>query len=79
MCSVCVLPDIAAPSGVLMSRLIARSRAALPALALLAVSTAPVAAQSGTRLLRTPSVSAQHIAFAYANNIWVVERAGVVA
>lgn len=32
-----------------------------------------------TRLLRTPSVSAQHIAFAYANNIWVVERAGGAA
>jgi tricorn protease len=31
---------------------------------------------SATRLLRTPSVSAQHIAFAYANNVWVVERAG---
>ncbi|MEW5981310.1 MAG: PDZ domain-containing protein [Acidobacteriota bacterium] len=29
-----------------------------------------------TRLLRTPTVSATHIAFAYANNIWVVERAG---
>ena len=30
----------------------------------------------GTRLLRTPTVSATHIAFAYANNIWIVERAG---
>ena len=29
-----------------------------------------------TRLLRSPAVSASHIAFAYANNIWVVERAG---
>ena len=29
-----------------------------------------------TRMLRSPSVSATHIAFAYANNIWVVERAG---
>ncbi len=29
-----------------------------------------------TRLLRTPTVSATQIAFAYANNIWVVERAG---
>jgi tricorn protease len=33
----------------------------------------------GTRLLRTPSVSATHITFAHANNIWVVERAGGVA
>uniref|UniRef100_UPI0035665682 hypothetical protein n=1 Tax=Gemmatimonas sp. TaxID=1962908 RepID=UPI0035665682 len=63
-------PDLAAPSGVPMSRLIARSRVALPALALLAISAVPARAQSGTRLLRTPSVSAQHIAFAYANNIW---------
>jgi tricorn protease len=31
---------------------------------------------NGTRLLRTPAVSATQIAFAYANNIWVVERAG---
>jgi tricorn protease len=37
-------------------------------------------ASSGpTRLLRTPTVSASHIAFAYANNIWTVERAGGTA
>jgi len=35
-----------------------------------------VHAQSPTRLLRTPSVSSRHIAFAYANNVWIVERAG---
>ena len=29
-----------------------------------------------TRLLRTPTVSSTQIAFAYANNIWIVERAG---
>jgi dipeptidyl aminopeptidase/acylaminoacyl peptidase len=29
-----------------------------------------------TRLLRSPTVSATHIAFAYANNIWSVERGG---
>ncbi|HKP47473.1 MAG TPA: hypothetical protein VJT50_12810, partial [Pyrinomonadaceae bacterium] len=29
-----------------------------------------------TRLLRTPSISATQIAFAYANNIWTVPRAG---
>ncbi len=33
----------------------------------------------GTRLLRTPTVSATQIAFAYAQNIWVVPRAGGVA
>ncbi len=32
-----------------------------------------------TRLLRTPTVSATHIAFAYANNIWTVPRAGGAA
>ncbi len=32
-----------------------------------------------TRLLRTPTVSATHIAFTYANNIWVVERSGGIA
>ena len=30
----------------------------------------------GTRLLRTPTVSASHVAFAYGGNIWIVERAG---
>jgi tricorn protease len=33
----------------------------------------------GTRLLRTPTVSASQIAFAYAQNIWVVPRAGGMA
>jgi tricorn protease len=35
----------------------------------------PLHAQS-TRLLRQPTVSAEHIAFMYANDIWVVGRAG---
>ena len=40
----------------------------------------PVHAQSnGTRLLRTPTVSATQIAFAYAQNIWVVPREGGMA
>lgn len=40
----------------------------------------PAGAPAGSsRLLRTPSVSARHIAFAYANNIWVAERAGGAA
>ena len=29
-----------------------------------------------TRLLRTPSISATQVAFAYGNNIWIVERKG---
>src|SRR3984957_13002696 len=37
------------------------------------------AAETGTRLLRTPTVSATSIAFAYANNIWVVARTGGAA
>ncbi len=32
-----------------------------------------------TRLLRSPTVSATRIAFAYANNIWTVDRAGGLA
>ncbi len=34
---------------------------------------------ASTRLLRTPTVSATEIAFAYANNLWIVERAGGTA
>jgi tricorn protease len=41
--------------------------------------TVAVAAQGGTRLLRSPSVSDTQIAFAYAQNIWVVPRAGGMA
>jgi tricorn protease len=43
---------------------------------------ASLAAQSTTpptRLLRTPSVNSTQIAFAYANNIWTVQRAGGTA
>ena len=42
----------------------------------LSVLVSAGAAETGTRLLRTPTVSATNIAFAYANNIWVVGRAG---
>src|SRR5438876_5186960 len=43
--------------------------------------TVSAAAPNGgpTRLLRTPTVSATQIAFAYANNIWIVERTGGTA
>jgi len=47
--------------------------------ATLALAAACMAAATNTRLLRMPTVSATHIAFAYANNIWVVERAGGTA
>lgn len=57
--------------------------AVLLCLALLGFAGGPskVATASGgaTRLLRTPTVSATQIAFAYANNIWTVERAGGTA
>jgi len=43
-------------------------------LVLAVVSAVPAAAQ--TRMLRSPTVSEKHIAFAYANNIWIVDRAG---
>src|SRR4051812_34793596 len=47
------------------------------AVALIALTSAEGRAQS--RLLRTPTVSASQIAFAYANNIWTVDRAGGAA
>src|SRR5947208_1465094 len=48
---------------------------------LLAGAAALTSAPCGgpTRLLRSPTVSATQIAFAYANNIWIVERAGGMA
>jgi tricorn protease len=48
---------------------------------LLAAACLILNAASGpsTRLLRTPTVSATQIAFAYANNIWTVERSGGLA
>ena len=53
----------------------------LIALALLTSLAVPgsvnlTAAGTPTRLLRTPSISATHVAFAYANNIWIVDRKG---
>jgi tricorn protease len=37
------------------------------------------AAPAGTRLLRQPTVSQSQIAFTYANNVWVADRAGGLA
>src|SRR5438270_3835447 len=39
----------------------------------------PAADGEPTKLLRMPTVSASQIAFAYANNIWTVDRAGGMA
>lgn len=51
------------------------------ALLVVLAERAPAVSANGdaTRMLRTPAVSATHIAFAYAQNIWVVERAGGTA
>jgi tricorn protease len=47
------------------------------ALFLAVAAVVPVeAAQAQTLLLRQPTVSQRHIAFAYANNIWIVPREG---
>src|SRR5881394_2313611 len=46
---------------------------------LFAGSFAAAQSNGGTRLLRTPTVSATQIAFAYAQNIWIVPRAGGAA
>ena len=45
----------------------------------LALWLIPAIAPAQTRMLRSPTVSATQIAFAYANNIWVVPRAGGTA
>jgi tricorn protease len=49
---------------------------ALVVLLLTAPASNAQAPDYGTRLLRTPTVSATQIAFAYANNIWTVARSG---
>src|ERR1043166_6777297 len=60
------------------SRRMSRSSSVLLALFFSFLVFAPkISAQNNqTRLLRTPTVSATQISFAYANNIWVVPRAG---
>jgi hypothetical protein len=66
----------------MLMRLSARSIIrGLPWLVFPAVVVSLTAAPNGepTRLLRSPTVSATQIAFAYANNLWVVERSGGLA
>src|SRR4051812_4222218 len=48
-------------------------------LSALSISSRILEAAPGTRLLRTPTVSTESIAFAYANNIWIVDRKGGAA
>jgi tricorn protease len=58
-----------------------RVRRSMPWLAVPICAVALAAAPNGdsTRLLRSPSASATHIAFVYANNVWSVERSGGLA
>lgn len=54
-------------------------RLAFLCLALVAGAPAAAWAQVDARLLRYPDVSATHIAFVYAGDVWIVDRAGGVA
>jgi tricorn protease len=45
-------------------------------LAAVALCATPLVVHAQTRMLRSPTVSRTQIAFAYANNIWTVDRAG---
>lgn len=56
-----------------------RALAALACLATAAAAHATTPDPGPTKMLRSPTVSGTHIAFAYANNIWSVERAGGIA
>ena len=58
------------------ARACAVSAIAWVVLLLIAPAANAQATDHGTRLLRTPTVSATQIAFAYANNIWTVARSG---
>ncbi len=57
----------------LLSRL---APAVLAAAVAVAAAATPAAAQIDARMLRQPDVSATHIAFVYAGDIWVVAEAG---
>lgn len=59
-----------------MRRSPSRSTPLALSLAALSLWTAAASSQSPTLMLRSPSVSAEHIVFAYAQNIWVVPRTG---
>jgi tricorn protease len=61
----------------LITRAIGAASAAILAMTLF--GSRPAANGEPTRLLRMPTVSATQIAFAYANNIWIVDRSGGAA
>ena len=64
-----------------MARVAPRFLSAIVAALLIAMTSHANAADatSATRMLRSPTVSAEHIAFAYAQNVWIVPRAGGAA
>jgi len=51
----------------------------LAAIAAFLLSSPSLVAAQPARLLRQPTVSARHVAFAYAGDIWIVDRGGGVA
>ena len=53
--------------------------ALIPVAMALGLIVLPEATSAQTRLLRSPTISSTHVAFSYAGNIWVVERAGGAA
>ncbi len=66
-------------AGALSSRGVMAHVAAIVLSGIALGGTAPVddpVPGGATRMLRQPTVSATHIAFAYASNVWVVDRAG---
>jgi tricorn protease len=56
-----------------------RKFAIIMSILLLAVASAAAAIEPHAGMLRTPDVSATHIAFRYANDLWLVPREGGVA
>jgi tricorn protease len=57
-----------------------RALRTIAAIVAMSAATAPLTSASAqTRLLRTPTVSAANIAFAYAGDIWIVEKTGGAA
>src|SRR5260221_3493998 len=67
--------------GIAMTTTTIRTTAVCAASVLMAAAYADRPAANGdvTKLLRMPTVSATQIGFAYANNIWTVERSGGMA
>src|SRR6266700_2980862 len=76
-----MVPSPALGEGLTMKNQITRILAVCAGgvLTMTAFTSRPAANGEPTKLLRMPTVSATQIAFAYANNIWTVERSGGMA